>query len=63
MSSDLTELFNRDPLHLTEGDVEQIIEGLRAAREQFAVEENTPKQKGQRSKSPKVPINLDDLEL
>jgi hypothetical protein len=39
----LEELFSRDPLHLTDNDVDKITASLRAQRRNWEVKENAPK--------------------
>jgi len=68
----LEDLFNKDPLHLTEHDIIQTILYLRKARETFLKEEATAPKKGD-TKVAKTPATLksaldtkltvDDLEI
>jgi hypothetical protein len=39
----LAELFERDPLNLTDGDIERIVQELRSAREKWIIAEKKGK--------------------
>jgi hypothetical protein len=41
--SSLAELFERDPLNLTDGDIERIVQELRSAREKWIIAEKKGK--------------------
>lgn len=53
--SDITELFNRDPLSLTDQDVDAIIEAMREQRHTF---NNVEKKPGTKSKLTEKQSNL-----
>ena len=57
-SDSLQELFDRDPLQLTDHDIERIVTELRAQRERWQVAEK----KGAKRPAPKN-ISLSDLDL
>lgn len=56
--SSLDELFSRDPLELSDQDIDTIVARLRAQRAQFALSEKDPKA----HKKPKT-ISLSDLNI
>jgi hypothetical protein len=59
----LNELFERDPLSLTDSDVESIVAQLRVARSKWAEEEAQKQSRGKKSKPADANLNLDDLGL
>jgi hypothetical protein len=68
----LEDLFNKDPLELTEKDIEETVRYLRKARETFLKEEATAPKKGDTKKpavkaGPKVALDktltADDLDI
>ena len=61
--TDITELFNRDPEHLTRAEITDLIAKYREARQQFilgAKQAGNPKKI--KAETPKI-TNLDDLDL
>lgn len=54
--SSLQELFDRDPLQLTDPDIEKIVAELRAQRQRWE-----SGQKASKSKMQQVVLSLDDL--
>lgn len=58
---DLDQLMNRDPLELTDTDLDGIISFLRAQRANYAQGEN--KKAGRKDAKPVVNLSLDDLGL
>lgn len=62
---DLSELFQRDPLELSDQDLEAIIHEMREHRKRWMQEENKSKQQGRRhnhAKTKQAP-SFDDLDL
>jgi hypothetical protein len=59
----LNELFERDPLSLTDSDVESIVAQLRVARSKWAEEEAQKQRSGKKSKPADPNMTLDDLGL
>jgi hypothetical protein len=59
----LNELFERDPLSLSDSDVESIVQQLRVARSKWAEEEAQKKSAGKKSKPADANLSLDDLGL
>jgi len=65
----LAELFARDPLSLSDREVDEIIAGLRKQRENFIKEETKSKSSGKRTRAKTVSqvqasaLTLDDLGL
>jgi hypothetical protein len=59
----LNELFERDPLSLTDSDVESIVQQLRVARSKWAEEEAQKQRSGKKSKPADPNMTLDDLGL
>lgn len=57
--SDLTELFNRDPLELTDPDIDAIIEKLRSMRHAF----NAGAATAAKPKAPAKSTLLPDLDI
>lgn len=60
----LEELFRRDPLSLSDPDVDKIVDELRARRAQWAKAEAEGKTRAPRSKraaEPATPLNTEDL--
>ena len=62
MSDDLTELFDRDPLGLTDQDLDRIITRMRVAQSQFELGVKAPKEP-KPPKSTKTQALLKDLGL
>jgi len=68
-TTDINELFQRDPLKLDDKNIDQIIDKFRAARKQFllgnmkagSTKPKTEKQKVAEEMSSKVEINVADL--
>lgn len=58
--SDISELFARDPIDLTNQDLDEIIAKYREARAQF---EAKPQREPKAKKEKPAPISLDDLGL
>lgn len=61
--SSLDELFQRDPMKLTDGDVALIVARLREQRTQWLVVENENKQQGTRKRAPKIRQDLGELDV
>jgi hypothetical protein len=59
----LNGLFERDPLSLTDSDVESIVQQLRVARSKWAEEEAQKQRSGKKSKPADPNMTLDDLGL
>lgn len=64
----LDELFSRDPLSLSDSDVDQIVDSLRAHRRLWAQEEKSSKKAGTRTNSVGIAkaaknLKLEDLKL
>jgi len=59
--SDLDTLMNRDPLDLTNEDIDGIIAFLRAQRQNYA--QSAEKKTARKSEKPIVNLSLDDLGL
>ena len=62
MSDDLTELFDRDPLGLTDQDLDRIITRMRVAQSQFELGVKAPKEPKPKA-STKTQALLKDLGL
>lgn len=63
----LSELFERDPLHLTDQDLQRMVDEMRKHRHEWIKEEQAAKQKGkkqnhQRTKE-KVNLDIDTLDI
>ncbi len=54
--SDITELFNRDPLDLSKQDIQEIIKFMREQRQRFAIEGVKAKAPAKKV-DPKKPLN------
>ena len=62
--SDMTELFSRDPLGLTNEEIDQIIEEMRAKRHLFQSAPASTKAKPKVSKTQEAALKLDlDIKL
>lgn len=60
----LDELFSRDPLELTDQNLDQIVSHLRAQRHQWAQEEATGAKKSKAKQiKPKERVKIEDLNL
>lgn len=60
MSNDLNELFSRDPLSLTNSDIDQIIEEMRAKRHLFQSAPATkPRAAPRKTKAQEAALKLD----
>lgn len=59
----LDELFSRDPLKLTNEDIDLIVQAWSAARERWTTEEKVAKASGRKPKLGVGQVNLGDLEL
>jgi hypothetical protein len=58
-NNDMSELFRRNPLALTDNDIDRIIVELRKQRQFWDIKEKEPKKKAE----PKVAIDLDAIGL
>jgi hypothetical protein len=56
----LQDLFDKDPLSLTDSDIEQIVSSLRAARVKW---ESAPKGRAPKAEPKPLPTDLADLGL
>ena len=62
--TDLDTLFSKDPLQLTDRDLDTLIAHYRTEHAQFKIEESTGKsQKGKKKASPSASVQLDLVEL
>lgn len=61
--SSLSELFARDPLTLTDEEVDRIVAEMRDARERWYKEETEAKAKGRRANPAAANIKLDELDI
>lgn len=59
----LEELFSRDPLDLSDADVEAICLAFRRQRERWVNEERSAKAQGRRANPAAANLSLGDLEL
>lgn len=59
--SDISELFQRDPLSLTKDNLDDIIKHYRDARAKYLLGEGVAKPKKPEKKPPPVNLTLDDL--
>ncbi len=60
--TDVAELFRRDPLKLTNPDIDAIIEHMRKARAQFNLSaKSEPAAKAPKAKTAKTPLGQIDL--
>lgn len=57
----LDEYFQRDPLTLTDAELDEIVAYYRQARAKFVQEEDLAKLQGRRTKAPKLPKDKPDL--
>lgn len=63
--SDISELFNRDPLSLTKTDIDSIIAYYREARAKYLIGDRKAGKTPAAKPAKKAPVNisLDDLEI
>lgn len=66
--SDLDDLFAKDPLDLSDADINSIVNAFRAQRAAWMTEETTAKSAGgrgkpKRTKEESAQISLDDLDI
>lgn len=68
MTKTLDELFDTDPLELTDTDIDSIVAAMREQRKRWDLEEADAKKTNRRPKSPELKqkikgLSLDDLDL
>ena len=59
----ISELFARDPLDLTQTDLEKMVEYYRINRAKWATEESSAVKEGRRARPKKAKVTLGDVKL